>query len=58
LLVLLLNEYYLGENIKEDAMDGACSMFGGEYKYVYTEFWWWGSINGRENLEDLGVNGS
>jgi hypothetical protein len=25
---------------------------------MYTEFWWWGIINGRENLEDLIVNGS
>ena len=33
-------------------MGGACVTCGGE---IYTAFWW-GSLNGRDHFEDLGLD--
>jgi hypothetical protein len=44
----------LGDQIKKNESDGACSTYGGGK--VYTGFWW-GNVSEREQLQDPDLDG-
>jgi len=49
------HKIYLGGQMKEDGMGGACGIWG--RKEMHTGFWWV-NLKKRDNLQDLGLDGS
>jgi hypothetical protein len=52
-VVVLLNEYYSGDQTKKNDIGGACRTCGRRGE-VRTGFWW-GNMKERDNLEEPGV---
>jgi hypothetical protein len=52
---VLFSKYYYDDKIKESAMGGACSAHGRDEKCV--QKFWFESLKGRDNSEDLVVDG-
>ena len=49
------HKIYLGGQMKEDGMGGACGIWG--RKEMHAGFWWV-NLKKRDNFQDLGVDGS
>ena len=49
------HQIFLGGQIKEDRMGGACGVWGRNEMY---RGFWWVNLKKRDNLQDLGVDGS
>jgi hypothetical protein len=47
--------YYLGDQIKNNEIWGACSIYGGKGE-VHTGKWW-ENLRERDHLQELGING-
>ena len=54
-VVLLVNEYYSGDQIKRNKIGGACRTCGRRWE-VHAWFWW-GNTRERGHLEDPGIHG-
>ena len=52
----MLSKYFSSDQIEENELGGACSMFWGTGE-VYTKFWW-GNLSERDHLENPGLDGS
>ena len=54
-MIILLNEYYSGDQTKNNEIGGACRTCGKRGE-VHRGFWW-GNMKERDHLEDPGVDG-
>jgi hypothetical protein len=52
---VLVTRYYLGDQIKENEIGGAGSMYGGEERCRHR--FWLGNLRKRHHLDDTGING-
>lgn len=52
---MLVTRYYLGDQIKENEIGGAGSMYGGEERCRHR--FWLGNLRKRHHLDDTGING-
>jgi hypothetical protein len=53
LISVLLTQYFSGDQIEKNEMEGACSTYG-DRKWVYRDLV--GKPEGKSHLEDLGVD--
>ena len=55
LYFIYISQYCLGDQVENNEMGWACSMYGGGRGEVYTGFWW-GNLKERDHLEDPGID--
>jgi hypothetical protein len=54
-IVVLITQKFSDVNIKKNEKDGACGTYAGQKKCIHS---FGGKTQGRDHLEDLGVNGN